>query len=69
MKRKTSATNLAGDHPSVMSDACHVSANILSSIVDSRVQQGQERQLDELSRSNRHHAGVLAADPEFDMIE
>lgn len=69
MRHKTSVTNLAGNHPSVVGDACHVSANILSSIINSRIQQGQERQLDELSRPNRHHSGVLATDPEFDMIE
>ena len=47
----------------------HVTPNIPASVVNPRVQEREERRLDQLAGAQRHESCILAGDAKLDMVK
>ncbi len=60
---------MAGNRVEVMNDARHVAADILTAVVNARVLEAEEGDLDELASAQRHVPCILSSDAELEEVE
>ena len=52
-----------------MTDARHIATDILATIVDARILQAEESDLDELASAQRHVPRIFSSDAELEEVE
>ena len=60
---------MAGDVVEVVCDAGHVAADVLAAVVDARILEAEEGDLDELAGAQRHVLRILGGDAELEEVE
>ena len=63
------ATYMARDRVKVMTDARHVAPDILATVVNARVLETEEGDLDKLASAQRHVPRVFSSDAELEEVE
>lgn len=53
----------------IVGDTGHVAPHVLAAIVDARILQAEECDLDELAAAERHKAGIFGGDAKLEKIE